>query len=139
MLEYFWWECKELGGDNNKCNEGVLMILKEGGFDNHRKQSNVYLQFIDDRVRICNKENWTANCKRERSFGYCQVHFPSHPEISRDKKFLSDKYHQMNYCARMWVNSEYEILDNKNAKRKKGVIWYGYVYGRKKALEMVKY
>jgi len=38
------------------------------------------------------------NGVREPSFGYCQIHKPSHPAIIADERFFKDPEWQMNIC-----------------------------------------
>ena len=43
------------------------------------------------------------NGVREDSWGFCQVHRPSHPEIVGDPRFFSDPYWQLDECLRLFL------------------------------------
>lgn len=41
---------------------------------------------------------------REDSWGYCQMHRPSHPEIVNDSRFFTDPAWQMEQCYTKWAS-----------------------------------
>ena len=66
------------------------------------RQSDVYMQLIDEEAVVCNNANWTENCRREDSWGFCQTHRHYHPEIVNDKRFFTDWRWQMRQCKTLW-------------------------------------
>jgi hypothetical protein len=42
------------------------------------------------------------NGVREKSFGFCQIHQPSHTAIVNDPKFFTDPYWQLDRCYELW-------------------------------------
>ena len=59
------------------------------------------MQFVDKKATICNKENWTSKCRRERSFGFCQIHEHYHPEIVKNPRFKEWKW-QIDKCLELY-------------------------------------
>ena len=81
--------------------EFLLMIQGEGQWLDPLKRSTAYLQKIKGRVVVCNKQNWTTNCKRESSYGHCQIHSYYHPKTTNDNRF-SDSYWQLDQCWKLY-------------------------------------
>jgi len=97
----------------------LLMIEGERQWFDPLRQSNLYLQKKNGKVVICKKENWSAACKREQSFGHCQVHSYYHPEITNDKRF-EDSYWQLDQCWNLYKGGTkfYGIANKHNSIKK---------------------
>ena len=76
------------------------------------KQSDVLLRWGElegedpERVYTCNTpgDTLTDSCEREQSFGFCQIHEPSHPGLVNTPRFFTDWKWQMRKCLYLYKN-----------------------------------
>lgn len=87
------------GGDK----EFIYMIETENSQWRADRQSEVYLRWDNGDVVVCRKDNWADECKREQSFGFCQIHKLYHPDTVNDKRFFTDERWQMEQCYSKFI------------------------------------
>ena len=58
----------------------------------------------------------------EDSWGFCQIHRPSHPDIYQNPKMFSDWKWQMDTCYQMWERAEGKRSDVFHALRSNGLM-----------------
>lgn len=75
-------------------NKDFLLTLRgENGTFNPHRQSDVK----------------NKNGVRERSYGICQIHKPSHSDIINDSRFFTDIDWQIEQCWKMFKQSPYQF------------------------------
>ena len=88
----------------------VFKLETENDQWNPELRSSVFLRWGDpllgensEKVYTCNTkgDTWTSACKQEQSYGFCQIHLPSHPKIVNDTRFFTDWKWQMRECYRL--------------------------------------
>lgn len=82
--------------------EFIYLIESESGNWEIEQQSNIYLKHENGKNVVCNSDNWSDDCRRERSFGFCQINKVYHPRIVNDERFFSDPKWQMQQCYKLW-------------------------------------
>lgn len=80
----------------------IRKMTGENGHMGHGTQSNNWLKKnpATGKNMVC-RGDYTG-CWREQSYGYCQIHKPSHPGVINDPRFFTDKRWQMEQCYRLF-------------------------------------
>ena len=107
---------------SNGDKEFIYLIEAEGDEWRIDQPSRVFLRY--DRVNkkniVCNKDNWTNECKMESSFGFCQTNKYYHSKTVNDPRFFTDARWQLEQCYK---------------KFKEGTPFYGYQKHRYAVIE----
>jgi len=70
---------------------------------------------IEGETRFTNTQSYVEkNGEREQSYGFCQMHIPSHPYLANDRKYFSDPYYQLELCCDQWKKNPWKFYGYKN-------------------------
>lgn len=94
----------EVSGNNL---DFIRKITAENGNLGHTDQSKVWLRKgANGKNQVCRGD--LTGCWREQSYGYCQIHRPSHPDVYSNpdfyqNKIFTDKRYQMELCYQKFI------------------------------------